>query len=116
MYKHKYLKYKLKCSMLEKMNQYGGKKINTNDNMSLIPKNSKSENVLKFNFPEIEIASVQYDEGPVGCTYIRFCVDNAMFYCDSRGGWPATIATDQSRADKNLIKGICFAGGSLLGL
>jgi 6-aminohexanoate-oligomer endohydrolase len=88
----------------------------TNDNVNLIPIRGRSGYIFRYDFPEISISSVQYTEGPVGCTYIRFNVDTAGFFCDERGGWPATYATDLSRTGKNLLRGICFAGGSLLGL
>ena len=76
----------------------------------------KLKKILTFIFPSIYITSVQYDEGHVGYTYIKFKSKQAMFYSDERGGWPGSIYTNASKADNNNINGICFAGGSLLGL
>lgn len=88
----------------------------TNDNIKLVPVVSKTNILMTFDFPEISIASVQYNEGPTGCTYIRFNNEKSTFHCDRRGGSVMTFSSDQVRSDKNNIRGICFAGGSFFGL
>lgn len=128
MYQEKYIKYKTKYSNLKKNEKITKIYIDieskqdylstviTNDNLKLVPVVSKSDKILRFNFPEISIASVQYDEGPCGSTYIRFNVDNARYYMDPRGGAVTTYASDETRSDQRQIRGICFSGGSILGL
>ncbi|AGD92820.1 endotype 6-aminohexanoat-oligomer hydrolase [Megavirus lba] len=123
MYQNKYLKYKNKYNMLKNgtNNLKGGNKHTkqatiTNDNINLIPVVSRSERILEFDFPEISIASVEYTEGPTGCTYIRFNVDTASYYVDARGGSVMTYASNHARSNNRAVRGICFAGGSYLGL
>ncbi|XWV25369.1 endotype 6-aminohexanoat-oligomer hydrolase [Tupanvirus deep ocean] len=130
MYIQKYFKYKTKYLELKSKLDMNNKTTNnidsytnpndksiviTNDNIILQPVPSRSKRKIEFYFPEISIASVQYNEGPTGCTYIRFNVDKVNYYMDSRGGSVTTIGTDNSRYN-NSIRGICFAGGSVIGL
>uniref|UniRef100_A0A6G6ACC5 Endotype 6-aminohexanoat-oligomer hydrolase n=1 Tax=Borely moumouvirus TaxID=2712067 RepID=A0A6G6ACC5_9VIRU len=124
MNKNKYLKYKTKYkslkSRLQDENMDGGaitkQAIITNDNVQLTPKVSHSERFIEFDFPEISISSVEYPQGPTGCTYIRFNTNNVSYYVDSRGGSVMTYASNLSRSNNRAIRGICFAGGSFLGL
>lgn len=118
-HRRKYNKYKNKYMILKSKRFYlktDSTKVITNDNINFVPKVSITNKLLKFDFPEISIASVCYYEGPVGCTYIRFNVDKVIYYCDRRGGSVTTYASDYVRSNKNKIRGICFAGGSFLGL
>lgn len=62
----------------------------------------------------ITVGSVHYDEGPVGCTYIDF-KNNARVYEDLRGGAVNRVSCIQYNSVSE-IGGICFAGGSTLGL
>ena len=115
MYQQKYIKYKTKYIDLK--NQIAGRRnIKTNDNTELTPTISTSNKLLKFDFPEISIASVHYPEGPTGCTYVHFDVESVYYYCDARGGAVMTYASDETRTNRKFIRGICFAGGSFLGL
>jgi 6-aminohexanoate-oligomer endohydrolase len=129
MYEKKYFKYKTKYFQYKKNetkesndennntndNVDISKQIITNDNICLYPSIGKSNRMIKFNFPEISVASVQYNEGPTGCTYVRFNTNNTRYFMDSRGGSVATFATNNTRSNSK-IRGICFSGGSTLGL
>jgi len=116
-YKKKYLAARSKLNLLPSIsNDNVVSDVITNDNLQLIPKISYSHKLLTFNFPEVSIASVEYAEGPTGCTYIRFNVDKTTFHVDARGGAVTTYAADLTRNDKRLIRGICFSGGSILGM
>jgi L-aminopeptidase/D-esterase-like protein len=88
----------------------------TNDLLNLVPKLSTSKHslVLPEGFNDIEVAQVEYSEGPVGVTYIHF-VGGAKVFMDVRGGWPGYV-NSLSTNDKQRIMGICVAGGSMLGL
>lgn len=110
-YKHKYIELKKNINRPKST-----KNVFTNDNLVLIPKISKTNNLFTFDFPDISIASVHYDEGPTGCTYIRFNINDVFFYCDRRGGSVMTMSSDRTRSNKSNIRGICFVGGSILGL
>lgn len=107
---------KIPKSISNSQNEKMEEMVITNDNLNLVPVVGKTDKVLKFNFPEISIASVQYNEGPTGSTYIRLNVDNANYYMDSRGGAVNTYASDQRRSNRRTIRGICFSGGSIIGL
>ncbi len=89
-------------------------KIESNDNMSLVPKNSTSKNFIKLEFPDISVSQCEYSEGPVGLTFINF-LSGAKVCMETRGGWPAYIDC-LSTNEKQMISGINIAGGSLLGL
>lgn len=116
-YKDKYSKYKKKYLEL-KINdinyQIGGSKIKTNDNMKLIPKNSTSKHFIKLDFPDIIVSQCEYNEGPVGLTFIK-CNKGMKVHKEIRGGWPGHIDC-LSTNEKQIITGINIAGGSLLGL
>ena len=86
----------------------------TNDLFDFVPKISKSNSMTKFNFPDITIGSVHYDEGPVGCTYIDF-KNGARVHQDLRGGYVANTTMSSINIDYN-VTGICLAGGYTLGL
>lgn len=97
-----------------KNNKEDSKIVKTNDTMNLVPKIGTTKKDLKFEFDDISIATVQYDEGPVGCTYIHF-EKGATTYIDVRGGDPARIEYN-STMGKKWCSGICIAGGSIMGL
>ena len=123
-YYNKYLKYKTKYLELKNMDinivndykQVGGykNKINTNDNVKLIPKNSISKHFIKLDFPDIIVSQCEYKDGPCGLTFIR-SNNGFRVYKEIRGGWPGHIDC-LSTNDKQIISGINIAGGSLLGL
>lgn len=94
-------------------NNKQGNLIYTNDSMELIPKVA-TINPFQFDFDEFGIASVQYEEGPCGCTLILFD-RGAQAYADRRGGSIASMDVF-SNNDENSLDGICIAGGSILGL
>lgn len=119
-YYYKYIKYKTKYLSIKDVSKnliqpFKGVEI-TNDNLNLVPVVSKTNKLMTFDFPEVSISSVQYKEGSTGCTYIRFNNDRTIFYCDRRGGYVTTASSDRVRLYKNNIRGICFSGGSFLGL
>lgn len=87
----------------------------SNDKLKLTPQKSKNDNVLDINIDDVKFSCCEYSEGPIGLTYIDFGKTQAKIYMDIRGGWPAYINT-LSTNDKNMIDGICIAGGSTLGL
>lgn len=101
-----YNKYKNKYLSLKK-------KIITNDLVDLVPK-KVLENVVEFDFDELNISTVQYDEGPCGCTLLYFD-QGAQVYIDKRGGSPAFLSVESNDDDFSL-QGICIAGGAILGL
>lgn len=86
----------------------------SNDNVSLIPKISESKNFTLLSFPNISVSQVEYSEGPVGMTFIKFN-NLAKVNMEIRGGWPGYISC-LSNNDKQLLAGINICGGSLLGL
>ena len=86
----------------------------TNDLLSLTPKKSVSKHFIELKFPNIKVSQCEYSEGPVGLTFIHF-IKGAKVYMKARGGWPGYIDC-LSTNDKQHIKGINIAGGSLLGL
>jgi L-aminopeptidase/D-esterase-like protein len=64
---------------------------------------------VAFDFPGLAIGTAEYEEGPTGCTVLRF--DRiASCVADIRGGSPGFLG-GYAGADA-----ICFAGGSLYGL
>ncbi len=72
--------------------------------------NSPSDGpALEFDFPGLEIGIAEYDEGPTGCTVLRFA-ETALCEVDVRGGSPGLMGT------YGVADAICFAGGSLYGL
>jgi len=86
----------------------------TNDNINLQPINSNSKSYIKLIFPSLQVSQVEYTEGPVGLTFIKFN-KGAKVHMEVRGGWPGYINT-LSTNDKQMINGINVSGGSLLGL
>ena len=86
----------------------------TNDNLDLKPCISISKKFIALKFKNIEVSQVEYKEGPVGLTFIKFN-KSARVYMEVRGGCPGYINC-LSTNDKQLINGINISGGSLLGL
>lgn len=86
----------------------------TNDLFHLKPLISLSNSKTNFNFSDISIGSVHYEEGPVGCTFIDF-KNKARVYQDIRGGYIGNVTMNSVNTDF-LVDGICLAGGSLAGL
>ena len=111
LYYKKYIKYKTKYVSI--INQLGG--VRTNDTIKLVPKLSQSDNSVTVDLDDIKFCCCEYEEGPVGLTYINFGKTRAKVYMDIRGGWPAYI-NGLSTNEKQFIDGICIAGGSILGL
>jgi L-aminopeptidase/D-esterase-like protein len=81
----------------------------SNDNVELVPRTSFAGPELRFDLPGLEIGVAEYDEGPTGCTVLRF-PEGAAVETDVRGGSPGTIGAFE------FVDAICLAGGSLLGL
>ena len=70
--------------------------------------------MINYNFEGIKVSTVQYDEGPVGCTFIFF-EKKAQIFIDKRGGARAYLSVE-SNNNLNFMDGVCIAGGSILGL
>lgn len=85
----------------------------TNDLVKLSPRSAKSLDKLVFDFPEVQLSTVQYDEGPVGCTLIYF-PKGGKSYIDIRGGMPGIVSYPSTGSD-GYTDGVCIAGGSLMG-
>lgn len=68
-----------------------------------------SRRFVAFDFPGVAIGTAEYEEGPTGCTVLRF-ERIASCVADIRGGSPGFLG-GYPWADA-----ICFAGGSLYGL
>jgi len=75
----------------------------------LTPQTPGAGPTLDFEFPGLLIGTAEYEEGPTGCTVLRF-PQKASSAVDLRGGSPGIIG-GYGRVDA-----ICFAGGSLYGL
>jgi 6-aminohexanoate-oligomer endohydrolase len=65
---------------------------------------------LEFDLPGVEVGLAEYDEGPTGCTVLKF-PDGASAATDIRGG-----AVGVTGAEYDWLHGVCFAGGSVFGL
>lgn len=79
--------------------------------------NVAGDKVLKFDWPEVQIGTGEYAEGPTGVTVFRF-PRKAMGVVDVRGGAPGTVMTDYLRLgyESPDIDAIVFSGGSAYGL
>jgi 6-aminohexanoate-oligomer endohydrolase len=86
----------------------------TNDLIHLIPIVSLSSKEFNYDFSEIQIACVEYSEGPVGCTLVYF-PKGGQCYIDERGANVGVSAYPTIRSD-GLTQGVCIAGGSIMGL
>ena len=75
----------------------------------LIPHIPESGPTLDIEFPGLHLGIAEYEEGPTGCTVLRF-PHTASSAVDVRGGSPGLIGGYGS------VDAICFAGGSLYGL
>ncbi len=81
----------------------------SNDQLDLKPLTDAGGNALEFDFPGLRIGTAEYEEGPTGCTVFLF--DHGWVTAvDPRGGLVGTTG------DYDFNHGICFAGGSILGL
>ena len=65
---------------------------------------------LSFSLPGLQIGLAEYEAGPTGCTVFLFD-EGAITAVDIRGGMVGQVG-----AEYQYHHGICFAGGSLLGL
>ena len=74
-----------------------------------------SQSGEEIDFDGITLACVEYEEGPVGLTYVQFGSFARCFADVGRGGWPVTISS-QSSFQKQFVSGICVCGGSAMGL
>jgi L-aminopeptidase/D-esterase-like protein len=81
----------------------------SNDDLQLAPITPNAERSLTFDLPGLSIGWAEYEEGPTGCTAFLF---ERGWACatDKRGGLVGTVG------DYDWVHGLCFAGGSLLGL
>jgi L-aminopeptidase/D-esterase-like protein len=71
---------------------------------------------LTFDFPEVQVGVVEYEEGPTGATVLLF-PKPVMAAVDVRGGAPGTVDTDYLRLayDGPSVNAITLAGGSAYG-
>lgn len=81
----------------------------TNDTITLMPRTSFDGAALAFDIPGLLIGVAEYDEGPTGCTVFLFPAGASMA-ADLRGGAVGFVG------DYPIVRAICLAGGSLLGL
>jgi len=65
---------------------------------------------LTFDLAGVEVGVAEYEEGPTGCTVLRF-PEGAHLAVDVRGGANGVVGADYS-----YTHAICLAGGSLPGL
>jgi 6-aminohexanoate-oligomer endohydrolase len=82
----------------------------SNDTVRPEPRTDYDGAAVDIDFPGIRIGVAEYEEGPTGCTVIRF-PRPATLAVDVRGGSPGTIGAHYPWADA-----ICLAGGSAYGL
>ena len=73
----------------------------TNDLYDFEPKISKSKNKTTHSFKDIKVGSVEYSEGPVGCTYIHFD-KGARVYQSTQGGCVANVSMNSLFNDFNV--------------
>jgi L-aminopeptidase/D-esterase-like protein len=85
--------------------------------LGVTPTPSHASRTLRFDWPELEIGSATYEEGPTGVTVFHF-PNRVMATVDVRGAGPGTVNTDLIRMDqpRKEVDTIVFSGGSLLGL
>lgn len=80
-------------------------------------KRRRGGRTLTFDFPQIEIGTAEYAEGPTGCTVIAFAA-GAACAADARGG--AVASREDNSVDAlntwGEVDAICLAGGSSFGL
>ena len=81
----------------------------SNDHLALQPRVPEVVRCVEFDFPGLKIGCAEYDEGPTGCTALLFHRGWSMSI-DKRGGMVGTVG------DFDWAHGLCFSGGSLLGL
>jgi L-aminopeptidase/D-esterase-like protein len=82
----------------------------SNDSGGLEPRTEFDGPTLELEFPGLRIGVAEYDEGPTGCTVIRFA-EQASLAVDVRGGSPGVLGVHSTLTDA-----ICLAGGSAYGL
>ncbi len=74
-------------------------------------------NVMKFDFPQFEVGTAEYPQGPTGCTVFNF-PNGALAAIDVRGG--AAAVREQSSIEEGntwgTIDALVLAGGSTYGL
>jgi 6-aminohexanoate-oligomer endohydrolase len=71
---------------------------------------------LSYDFPEVQVGSAEYEEGPTGATVLLF-PKPVKAAVDVRGGAPGTVDTDFLRLayDDPSVNAITLAGGSAYG-
>ena len=82
----------------------------SNDSVRPEPRTEFDGPALEFDFPGLRVGVAEYDEGPTGCTVIRFAED-ATLAVDVRGGSPGAIGEGYPVAEA-----VTLAGGSIYGL
>jgi L-aminopeptidase/D-esterase-like protein len=75
------------------------------------------DSVLRFDWPDLQIGTGEYEDGPTGVTVIHF-KHPALAAVDVRGGSPGTVDTDFLRLGYETpeLDAIVFSGGSTYGL
>ena len=81
----------------------------SNDHSDLQPRTDFHGPTDRLDFPGLKIGVAEYEEGPTGCTVFLF-ERGWLTALDIRGGLWGTSG------DYDLNRGICFAGGSVLGI
>jgi L-aminopeptidase/D-esterase-like protein len=80
----------------------------SNEDLELTPAHVVGPEVLEFDFPDVEVGTAEYLEGPTGCTVVH-APRGARTFVDVRGGSPGYIGYPLNHA-------VCFAGGSVYGI
>lgn len=89
----------------------------TGGQADLVPVTNVGDKLLKFDWPDVEIGTAEYEAGPTGVTVFYF-PRRALGAVDVRGGAPGTVNSDYLRlgySDPEL-DAVVFAGGSWYGL
>ena len=83
----------------------------------LQPVVNEGEQLLRFDWPVLQIGTGEYEEGPTGVTVFRFS-RRVFGAVDVRGGGPGTVNTDYLRIGYAVpeLDAVVFAGGSWYGL
>lgn len=83
----------------------------------LVPVINAGDKLLKFDWPDVQIGTAEYEAGPTGVTVFYF-PRRALGAVDVRGGAPGTVNSDYLRLgyDDPELDAVVFAGGSWYGL
>ncbi|MFF2023532.1 P1 family peptidase [Streptomyces sp. NPDC058171] len=81
-----------------------------NDDVNPVPRPSRGERTVTYDFPGVEVGTAEYSEGPTGVTVVHVPA-GARMSIDARGG-----AIGLTYGADSFAHAVCLAGGSLYGL